>query len=72
MDTFGHTLFAVFFTLIALKPGPLQIRGAHSRGPWLTVAPRNARIIRAIALVFATLIWIDLWLWWTGRAPLLR
>jgi hypothetical protein len=72
MDTFSQILLAAFFTFIALKPGPLEIRAAKSRGPWHTFASRNARIIRAIALVFATLIWIDLWLRWTGRAPLLH
>jgi hypothetical protein len=72
MEIVGHIWFATFCSVLALKPGPLRIRGALSRGPWHTVERPNALIIRGVSLVIAVIVWINLALILTGRPPILH
>ena len=72
MEILGHIWFAAVCSVIALKPGPLELRGAFSKGPWHTVERRNELVIRAVALTIGVLIWIDLVLILTGGPRLLR
>ena len=72
MNIFAHLWFGGWFSLVGLQRGPLRLRGAFSRGPGHIVEPRNARIIRAMALVIAIITWIDLALILSGHKPILN
>ncbi len=72
MQIFAHIWFATFFSVFVLKPGPLRLRGALSRGPSHTVDRPNSLIIRGVSLAIALLVWIDLTLILTGRPPILH
>ena len=72
MEYVARVWFALFFSALAFAPRPLKMRGAFSRGPWLTSEPWNERVIRGLALGIAVIIWLDPLLATTGRQPILR
>jgi hypothetical protein len=74
MVLFAHALIAVFMFVTAFMPGQLKFgRGMPGRrGPYLPTTPGREKIIRAVAFIIGSLIWIDVISRLTGRGPFLH